>query len=149
MATLEKIGDPQRSLDPTPSFAQEAQESHATKTPYQYPNHKNRYLNQSMSQQHSGRKQLTYLPKNIDTSVIASYNNKYWVLYKCNVPQRIELGWSNPFTVRRFCSAIRSSYRLVSSTMRASKTKNHVKILQAREKDIKPLHKYALRTKQF
>ena len=87
-----------------------------------------------MSQQHSGRKQLTYLPKNIDTSVIASYNNKYWVLYKCNVPQRIELGWFDPFTVRKFCSTLGGSYHLVSSTMTTPRIENDVKTLQAKEK---------------
>jgi hypothetical protein len=87
-------------------------------------------------QYHSGQKQLTYLPKNIDTNTIKSHdNNSSW---KCNVPQRIELGWSDPFTVRQFCSALRGSYCLVSSTMTAPRTKNDAKTLQAKEKDIKP-----------
>jgi hypothetical protein len=122
-------------------------ENHVIRTPYRHPNHKSRYLNQSEYQCHLGRKQLTYLPKNIDTNTIKSHdNNSSW---KCNVPQRIELGWSDPFTIRQFCSTLKGSYRLVSSTMTAPRTENDAKTLQAREKDVKPFHNYALRTKHF
>jgi hypothetical protein len=122
-------------------------ENHVTRTPYRHPNHKSRYLNQSEYQYHSRWKQLTYLSKNIDTNTIKSHdNNSSW---KRNVLQMIELGWSDPFTVRQFCSALRGSYRLVSSTMTTPRTKNDAKTLQAKEKDVKPFHKYALRTKHF
>jgi hypothetical protein len=75
-------------------------ENHVIRTPYRHPNHKSRYLKQSEYQYHLGRKQLTYLSKNIDTNAIKSHdNNSSW---KCNVPQRIELGWSDPFTIQKF-----------------------------------------------
>jgi hypothetical protein len=80
-------------------------ENNVIRTPYRHPNHKRRYLKQSEYQYHLGRKQLNYLPKNIDTSAIKSHDNSS--SWKCNVPQRIELGWSNPFTVRKFCSALK------------------------------------------
>jgi hypothetical protein len=49
--------------DKTPKVNQEnatctIKESHATKTPYRHPNHKSRYLNQSVYQHHSEGKQL-------------------------------------------------------------------------------------------
>jgi hypothetical protein len=89
-------------------------ENNVIRTPYRHPNHKRRYLKQSEYQYHLGREQLNYHPKNIDTDTIKSHDNSS--SWKCNVPQRIELGWSDPFTVRKFCSTLRGSYRLVSST---------------------------------
>jgi len=99
-------------------------------------------------QHRSEGKQLTYVLKNTDTGIIKSHN-KFWESYKCDVPQKIELGWSDHLTVRQFCLALRGSYHLVSSTMTAPRTKNDAKTLQAKEKDIKPFHKYALRTTHF
>jgi hypothetical protein len=51
-------------------------ESHATKTPYQHPNHKRSYNNKSFYQHYSERKQLTYLPKNIDAGAIEFHNTR-------------------------------------------------------------------------
>ena len=50
---------------------------------------------------------------------------------KCNVPQRIDLGWVDPFTVRKIFSALRSSYCLVSSTTR----KHRIKYKQDKQKE--------------
>jgi hypothetical protein len=47
---------------------------------------------------------------------------------------KIELGWSDPFTIQKFCSALRGSYRLVSSTM--TRIENDATTLQAKEKDV-------------
>jgi hypothetical protein len=84
-------------------------ESYVTKMPYRHPNHKSRYLNQSVYQHRSEQTQLTYCPKNIDASTIESHKyNSSWQSDKCNVPQKIELGWSDPFTVQQLCSTLRS-----------------------------------------
>jgi hypothetical protein len=106
--------------------------NHVIRNPYRHPNHTSRYLNQSEYQCHSGRERLTYHPKNIDTSAIQSHDNHS--SWKSNVPQKIELGWSDPFTIRQFCSTLRHSYRLVSSILTTPKTENHAKTLRARTK---------------
>jgi hypothetical protein len=104
---------------------------HVTMTPYRHPNHKSQYLNQSVYQHRSEQKQLTYIPKNINASIVESHNkSSSWESYKCNVPQRIELGWLDPLTIRQFCSMLRRSYRLVSSTITNSRMKNHGKAMQ-------------------
>jgi hypothetical protein len=73
---------------------------HATNALYRNPNYNRRYLNESMYQHFSEGKQLIYLLKGINTSAIESHNhNSSWVSYKCHVPQRIELEWSDPFTI--------------------------------------------------
>jgi len=90
-------------------------ENHVIRTPYRHPNHKSRYLNWSEYQCYSGREQLTYRLKNIDTNAIKSHDNNS--SRKCIISQRIELGWLDPFTIRQFCSTLKGSYRLVSSTM--------------------------------
>jgi hypothetical protein len=79
-----------------------------------------------------GRERLTYRPKNIDTSPSKSHDNHS--SWKCNILQKIELGWSDPFTIRQFCSTLRHSYRLVSSILTTPKTESHAKTLQARTK---------------
>jgi hypothetical protein len=86
-------------------------ENNVIRTPYRHPNHKSRYLKQSEYQYHLGQKQLNYRLKNIDTGAIKSHDNSS--SWKCNVPQRIELGWSDSFTVRKFCSALGGSYLMV------------------------------------
>jgi hypothetical protein len=55
----------------------------------------------------------------------------------------------DPFTIQKFCSTLRGSYRLVSSTTTTPRIENDAKTLQAKEKDVKPFHHYALRTKHF
>jgi hypothetical protein len=89
-------------------------ENHVTRNPYRHPNHKSRYIKLSEFQYDLSQEQLIYHPKNIDTSATKSHDNSS--SWKYNVPQRIELGWSDPFTIRKLCSALRGSYRLVSST---------------------------------
>jgi hypothetical protein len=47
-----------------------------------------------------------YRSQNIDIgSKIKSHDNSS--SWKCNVPQRIELGWSDPFTVGKFFSTLK------------------------------------------
>jgi hypothetical protein len=79
-----------------------------------------------------GREALTYRSKNIDTSPSKSHDNHS--SWKCNILQKIELGCSDPFTIRQFCSTLRHSYRLVSSILTTPKTNSHTKTLQARTK---------------
>jgi hypothetical protein len=101
--------------------------NHVIRNRYRHPNHTSGYINQSKYQCHSGWKRVTYHTKNIDTSAIQSHDNHS--SWKNNVPQKIELGWSDPFTIRELCSTLCHSYRLVSSIMTTQKTKNHVKTL--------------------
>jgi hypothetical protein len=44
-----------------------------------------------------GRERLTYRPKNIDTCPCKSHDNHS--SWKCNILQKIELAWSDPFTI--------------------------------------------------
>jgi hypothetical protein len=108
-------------------------ENHVTRTPYRHKKHKSRCINKSEHQYHSGQKQLTYLPKNIDTSIIKSHN-KFWESYKHNVPQIIKLGWSNHLIVRNFFLTLIGSHCLISSTTTTPRTKNDANTLQAKEK---------------
>ena len=107
-------------------------ENNVIRTPYRHPNHKRRHLKQSEYQYHWGREWLTYRPKNIDTNTIKSHDNHS--SWKCNIPQKIELGWFDHFTIRQFCSTLHHSYRLVSSILTTPKTESHAKTLQARTK---------------
>jgi hypothetical protein len=111
------------------------------RTPYRHPNHKSRYFNQSMYQQ----KQMTDMPKNITSTTSGAQSRSYHGSrntssffqepYKHPVPQKIELGWADSFTIRQFCSVLRRSYRLRSSTITNSRMKNQETILQARARD--------------
>jgi chromosome segregation ATPase len=109
--------------------------------PYRHPNHKSRYFNQSMSQY----KEMIDIPKNITSSTSGAQSRRYHKSrntssffqepYKHTVPQKIKLGWVDSFTIRQFCSALRRSYRLRSSTITRLKMKNQETILQARASD--------------
>jgi hypothetical protein len=111
-------------------------EDNVIRTPYRHPNHKSRYLKQSEYQYHLGQEQLNYRSKNIDTDAIKSQdNNSSW---KSNILQRIELGWSDSFTVWKFCLALKGSYCLVSSTMTTTRKKYDANAIQDKEKDTKP-----------
>jgi hypothetical protein len=102
--------------------------------PYQHPNHKNRYFSQSLYQQ----KQMTSMSKNITSATSDAQNRSYHGSrntsssfqepYKLPM-QKIELGWADSFTMRRFCSTLRKSYRLKSSTITNSIMKNQATIL--------------------
>jgi hypothetical protein len=86
--------------------------SHTAMTLYRHPNHKNKHFNQSKYQHRSEEKQLSYRPTNVNDSTIE--NKLIDESYKHNVPQRINLGWLDPFIVCQLCSTLRSSYCLVS-----------------------------------
>jgi hypothetical protein len=102
--------------------------------PYQHPNHKNRYFSQSLYQQ----KQMTSMSKNITSATSDAQNRSYHGSrntsssfqepYKLPM-QKIELGWADSFTMRQFCSALKRSYRLRSSTITNSIMKNHATII--------------------
>jgi hypothetical protein len=103
--------------------------------PYQHPNHKSRYFSQSMYQQ----KQITTMSKNITSTTSEGQNrsdhgsrnvsSSFQEPYKNPNPQKIELGWADSFTIRQFCSALRRSYRLRSSTITNSIMKKHETII--------------------
>jgi hypothetical protein len=88
--------------------------NHVMRTPYQHSNHKSIYINQLEYQ---------YYPRREP--------------YKHPISQKIELGWADSFTIRRFCSALRHSYHLVSSTTTTPRTVDE-RTLQVKEKVIKP-----------
>jgi hypothetical protein len=102
--------------------------------PYQHPNHKNRYFSQSLYQQ----KQMTNMSKNITSATSDARNRSYHESrntsssfqepYKLPM-QKIELGWADSFTMRQFCSALKRSYRLRTSTITNSLMKNHATIV--------------------
>ncbi len=72
-----------------------------TRTPYLHPNHKNRHLNQPTNLYHSEHKQKTYAPKNTKVCTIQSYdNNSLQISSEQKIPHKINLGWSDPFSVR-------------------------------------------------
>jgi hypothetical protein len=102
--------------------------------PYQHPNHKNRYFSQSLYQQ----KQMTSMSKNITSATSDAQNRSYHGSrntsssfqepYKLPM-QKIELGWADSFTMRQFCSALKRSYRLRSSTITKSIMKKHATVV--------------------
>jgi hypothetical protein len=125
--------------DSIPKFNQQKATSIRSKDrvarmPYQHPNHKNRYFSQSLYQQ----KQMTSMSKNITCTTSDAQNRSYHGSrntscsfqepYKLPM-QKIELGWADSFTMRRFCSTLRRSYRLRSSTITNSIMKKHETII--------------------
>jgi hypothetical protein len=50
--------------------------------------------------------------------------------------QKIELGWSDPFTIRQFCSTLRGSYRLVSSIYDNTKNKELCEDITSQNEDV-------------
>ena len=93
------------------------------KNPYLHQNHKSRHLNQSTNLYHAEHKQ-TYVPKNIEMSSIWSYDNYSPHISKDHkIPQRINLGWYDPFSVRQLCLSLRTSYCLVSTKIKAQSKK--------------------------
>lgn len=74
-----------------------------TRTPYEHPNDKSKHLNQFGNLYHSERNQVTYIRKNIDVTIIESCdNNSSRVSSNCKIPQKIDLGWPDLFSVREF-----------------------------------------------
>lgn len=95
-------------------------ERQTKRTPHLHLNHRNTHLNQSTNLYHSEHK--TYVPKTTNVSTIqSSNNNSHEVSTNHNIPQKINLGWSDPFSVRQFCLSLRASYRLVSTKMIVSR----------------------------
>ena len=92
--------------------------------PYQHPNHKNRYFSQSLYQQ----KQMTSMSKNRSYHASRNTSSSFQEPYKLPM-QKIKLEWADSFTMRKFCSALRKSYRLKSSTITNSIMKNQATII--------------------
>lgn len=93
-------------------------ESQTKKVPYQHPNHESRQLNQATCQDHSKHKQQTDVPDNSDITSIQSYDDKpLQNSNDQNIPQKINLGWSYPLSVRQFCLSLRRSYQFVLTKM--------------------------------
>lgn len=116
-----------------------------SKIPYRHLNHKNRQINHATYQDHLDQKQQTLVPDNSDITSIQSYANKS--LQNSgdqNIPQKINLGWSDPFSVRQFCMSLRRSYQLVSTKMIVPRKKSF-----EAEKEIKPFSSTSFEDKAF
>ena len=88
------------------------------KTPYLHLNHKSRHLNQSTNMHHSEHKQQTYVTKNTKVSSIQYIdNNLLQNSSNQKIPQKVNLGWSDPFSVKQFCISLQGSYQLVLTKM--------------------------------
>ena len=83
------------------------------KTPYRYPNHKNKYSTKWEMSKYSS------------TNVIKSLNDRS--VWNANSPQQINLGWIDSSKYRKLCSTLSSSYRHVLSA--ATPQKNDAKTL--------------------
>jgi hypothetical protein len=98
--------------------------------PYRHPDYKKRYFIQSMYQQ----KQIIAMSKNITSTTSEGQNrsnhgsrnvsSSFQEPYKNPNLQKIELGWADSFTIRRFFSTLRRSYHLRSSTITNPRMKN-------------------------
>jgi hypothetical protein len=125
--------------DSSPKFNQQKATSirskdRVTRMPYRHPNHKNQYFSQSLYQQ----KQMTSMSKNITSATSDAQNRSYHGSlntsssfqepYKLPI-QKIEVGWADSFTMQKFCSALRKSYRLKSSTITNLIMKNQATII--------------------
>lgn len=85
---------------------------------YRHLNHESRQLNQATYMSYSKHKQQTDVPKNIEVSSIqSSDNDSSQVSSNWNIPQKINLIWSDPFLVQQFYLSLQGSYQLVSMEM--------------------------------
>ena len=79
------------------------------KIPYRHPNHGSSY--------HKNRKQ------SIEISETPALNSQeVSSLRKCNIHQKINLGWIDPSTYKNLCFTLNSSYRLASSATTLHRT---------------------------
>ena len=96
-------------------------ESLTKRTPYRHMNHKSRKLSQPTYLNHSEWKQHIHVPRNTKVCITQSYdNNSLPISSDRNTPQKINLGWSDPFLARQFYISLGGSYRLVSMRMTIS-----------------------------
>jgi len=96
---------------------------------YRHPNHKSRLSNQATYQYHSKNKQQIHVPKDTEACRIQSYDNYSPHISKDQkIPQKINLGWSDPFSVRQFCLSLRVSYRLISTKMKVQRWEDVLKL---------------------
>jgi hypothetical protein len=103
-------------------------ESHATKTPYRHPNYKGHHIMHQDSQRQNQHEKISKDPVILKKSSSVESNHFQNHRSCCHtILQKIELGWSDPFTTRQFYSTLHHSYRRVSSILTTSRTKNHVK----------------------
>ena len=116
------------------------------KVPYRHPNHENRRINHATYLNKSEPKQQNEVPDNSDVISIQSYTDK--LLQNSsdqNTIQKINLGWSDPFSVQKFYFPLRRSYQLVSTKITVPREKDY----QSRKRDQDFFHRQALRTKLF
>ena len=116
------------------------------RVPYRYPNHENRRINYATYLNQSEPKQQINDPKKSNVTSTQCYEDKSLQSFSDqNAIQKINLGWSNPFSVRQFCLSLRRSYQLVSTRMTIMRQKD----FQRRKRDQAFFHRQALRTKLF
>ena len=67
---------------------------------------------------YSEQKQHADIPKNTNVGSIHSCDNKSsQVSSHRKIPHKVDLGWSDPFSVRQFCLSRRGSYQLLLTRM--------------------------------
>jgi len=76
----------------------------------------------------------------VQFSLVTTIHTKYPI-----IPQKINLGWSDPFSVRNFCLSLRRSYQLISTKMTIPRRE----VIRKPKKKSSLLHRQALRTKLF
>ena len=72
----------------------------------------NMYTTANESKDHESRRQVT---ENMYTT--ANELQDVTLSGKCSTPKKIEFGWNNPFSFRKLCSALTSSYHHVATIM--------------------------------
>lgn len=78
-----------------------------------------------MYQYHSEHKQQIYVPKNTEVCRIQPYDNySSQISRDQKIPQKINPGWSDPFSIRQFCLSLRASYHHVSTKMKVQRQKD-------------------------
>jgi hypothetical protein len=102
--------------------------------PYHHPNYKSHHIIQQTNQRQNQYEKLSEDPIILKrSSSVESYHFPNHRSHHHTVLQKIELGWSDPFTIRQFAQHFVTHIVLYHQPS-ASRTKNHEKALQARTK---------------
>ena len=117
-------------------------ETQITTIPHRHPNHRSRQLDQAT---YSEQNQQANIPKNTNVGAIHSCDNKSSQVSSLGkIPQKIDLGWSDPFSVRQFVFHLEDHINLY----RQGSLPRDGKTFVAGE-EIKAFHQQALRTNIF
>ena len=107
----------------------EIKENQITRIPYRHLNHDSKQLNKAM---YLEQKQKIDVPKNTEVRITqSSHNSSSQVASHRKIPQKINLGWSDPFSVRQCCLSLTGSYQLVSTRISTPKRED----IRSRKRD--------------